>query len=544
MFKKLVCLASFILILFLCSSALAAQESDQDIGKDCGLCTVDDVNSIYSEKATKPQPQDGAVHLNTWVCLNWEAGITAVSHDVYFGEDFNDVNDGTGKTFQDKQSSSYFIIGFPEHPYPDGLVPGTTYYWRVDEADEVKVEGAVIHKGDVWSLEISPSACVSVSNDDYQCAMPITEANDLKFDTTDATSDGPGYYMTSANLWYCFIATQTGGVTVSLLGSSYDTMLAVYDGDDCCQDPCDPIIVNDDFYMLQSQVSFCAKAGQLYLIEVGGYNVLSKGPGVMNISYNDEIYCSANDDCSDAECIGDVIDLEFDTTYATFDGMGYCLRGPNLWYRYIAATTGYVTISVDNFDFAVYQTEDCYASWKNMVTCSYVYSDDPKIEVTFYAFEGNSYLIEVGGYEIDEAGNGRMSIVSYDDKPVLPTNDSWQYPEAIGEVSYFEYDTTDATFDGAGHCMLGPNIWFCYTASETGTATVSLDFSNFDTRLAVYEGCYSPILDKRIACDDDSGNGHSSKVTFPVIAGEQFLIEVGSHSIYEVNWGYLHIFVD
>jgi hypothetical protein len=72
---------------------------------------------------------------------------------VYFGENFNDVNDGTGDTFQGNQTDTFFVVGFPGFPYPEGLVPGTTYYWRIDE---VEADGATKHKGNVWSFTVPP----------------------------------------------------------------------------------------------------------------------------------------------------------------------------------------------------------------------------------------------------------------------------------------------------------------------------------------------------------------------------------------------------
>jgi hypothetical protein len=100
-----------------------------------------------------PSPADGAIYLDTWVSMSWNAGHTAVSHDVYFGENAADVEAGTGDTFQGNQSSVYFVVGFPGFPYPDGLVPGTTYYWRVDE---VEADGVTKHTGKVWSFTVPP----------------------------------------------------------------------------------------------------------------------------------------------------------------------------------------------------------------------------------------------------------------------------------------------------------------------------------------------------------------------------------------------------
>ena len=98
-----------------------------------------------------PNPADGAVHEDTWVNLSWQPGKNAISFDIYFGEDFESVNEGTGDTFRGTQTTPYFVVGFPGFPYPDGLVPGTTYYWRVDELQN---DNVTVHKGIVWSFSI------------------------------------------------------------------------------------------------------------------------------------------------------------------------------------------------------------------------------------------------------------------------------------------------------------------------------------------------------------------------------------------------------
>ena len=101
-------------------------------------------------KAYNPTPVDSSLYNDTAVSLGWWPGDIAVSHDVYFGNSFDDVNDRANETFQDNQAETYFIIGSPGSPYPDGLVPGTTYYWRIDE---VEANGTK-HKGDIWSFWI------------------------------------------------------------------------------------------------------------------------------------------------------------------------------------------------------------------------------------------------------------------------------------------------------------------------------------------------------------------------------------------------------
>ena len=104
--------------------------------------------------AQYPNPIDGTLHSNTWVNLSWAPGDFAVSHDVYFGDSFDDVYDGLGDTFRGNQFPQLFSAGFPGARYPEGLVRGQTYYWRVDEVNDANPDSP--WKGPVWSFTIQP----------------------------------------------------------------------------------------------------------------------------------------------------------------------------------------------------------------------------------------------------------------------------------------------------------------------------------------------------------------------------------------------------
>ena len=105
-------------------------------------------------QASGPTPADGALHEDTWVSLGWRAGDFAVSHDVYIGVNFEDVDAGAEGSFKGNQGANFLVIGFPGFPYPDGLIPGTTYYWRIDEVNDAEPNSP--WKGDVWSFSIPP----------------------------------------------------------------------------------------------------------------------------------------------------------------------------------------------------------------------------------------------------------------------------------------------------------------------------------------------------------------------------------------------------
>ena len=103
-----------------------------------------------------PDPADGAIIRDTWLSFAWASGDYAASHDVYLGENYDDVAAGTGDTFLGNQTENYFTIGFPGFPYPEGLVPGTTFYWRIVEVDESNPESP--WEGPVWSFSIAPKS--------------------------------------------------------------------------------------------------------------------------------------------------------------------------------------------------------------------------------------------------------------------------------------------------------------------------------------------------------------------------------------------------
>jgi hypothetical protein len=118
--------------------------------------TPDEIGQIMaggrSPIARKPSPGNGDLVSATWANLSWTPGGFAVSHDIYLGESFDDVNSGTVDTFQGNQAGTFLVVGFPGFPYPDGLVPGTTYYWRIDEVNDANA--ASPWKGEIWSFSI------------------------------------------------------------------------------------------------------------------------------------------------------------------------------------------------------------------------------------------------------------------------------------------------------------------------------------------------------------------------------------------------------
>lgn len=114
-------------------------------------------STIYADPislvACNPDPADGAMHPGTWVNLVWTEGMRSESYDVHFGDNIVAVQDGAADVFQSNQTTTNLIIGLDGFPYPDGLVPGTTYFWRIDD---VGADGTVTHRGKMWRFTVSP----------------------------------------------------------------------------------------------------------------------------------------------------------------------------------------------------------------------------------------------------------------------------------------------------------------------------------------------------------------------------------------------------
>ncbi|MHC4309672.1 MAG: PA14 domain-containing protein [Planctomycetota bacterium] len=98
------------------------------------------------------KPADGSLYPDIWVTLDWKPGAFAVSHDVYMGDNFDEVNEGSGDTFIGNYDNAFLLVGFTGYPIPDGLVPGTTYYWRIDEVNDQNPDSP--WKGNVWSFTV------------------------------------------------------------------------------------------------------------------------------------------------------------------------------------------------------------------------------------------------------------------------------------------------------------------------------------------------------------------------------------------------------
>ncbi len=133
-----------------------------------------------SVDARGPNPADGAIDVSRDVTLSWQSGNSAVTHEVYFGTNFDDVSnaniaDATGiyRGSQDLDATSYIPIESP-------LEWGQTYYWRIDEVNEADPNSP--WKGDAWSLTVINHVVVD-DFESYNDIVPEEEGSNLVYST-------------------------------------------------------------------------------------------------------------------------------------------------------------------------------------------------------------------------------------------------------------------------------------------------------------------------------------------------------------------------
>jgi len=96
--------------------------------------------------AFAPSPADGAAGLFPVQTLSWLPGSGAVRHQLYFGDNLADVEQGAPGTDQGILTEMAFV--------PPILRASTTYYWRVDE---IALDDTV-QTGGVWSFTTETGA--------------------------------------------------------------------------------------------------------------------------------------------------------------------------------------------------------------------------------------------------------------------------------------------------------------------------------------------------------------------------------------------------
>ena len=161
---------------------------------------------MIPELAKGPQPADHAVDVPRDVVLSWDAGLNAVTHDVYFGTSEAEVEQADranpmGTLISQDRAETTYDLG--------RLALDQTYYWRVDEFG-ASADGTIL-KGDVWSFTIEPSGYELPGSHIVATASSSSTAEEGPANTIDGVGlDADDLHSTDMNTMWLTAAVPPG----------------------------------------------------------------------------------------------------------------------------------------------------------------------------------------------------------------------------------------------------------------------------------------------------------------------------------------------
>jgi hypothetical protein len=392
-------------------------------------------------------------------------------------------------------------------------------------------------------MAAAPALAAPPPNDDLANAQLLsgplpTETAGTNVDATKEPGE-PDHagFLGGASVWYSWSASVDGFVTVETCGSTFDTVLGVYAGDDYAH--LTEQAGNDDGGCgVQSRETFRAQAGTTYRIAVDGYGG-ETGDIVLRVREPDR---PANDDFANAEEITGPLPLSVDSHNREAtpeegepDHAGYP-AGASVWFRWAAPTTMPVTIDACGTyitdSLGVY-VGDSLASLENLESnwdssCGF----DTGARVSFMALAGTTYSIVVDTLPYTEAAweHGRVHFVLR--RAHGPLNDDFANArELSGELPLGHNGTPiEATKEPgepnhAGN-RGGASTWYSWTAGASKAITATTCNSLTETLIGIYTGSSVDSLTE-VASNNDGGPGcYGSRVTFNAVAGTTYMIAV------------------
>ncbi|MBI9019144.1 MAG: LamG domain-containing protein [Phycisphaerae bacterium] len=154
--------------------------------------------------ANNSSPVDEAIDIELNPTLIWQAGNYAVSHNIYFGDDYDSVLNA-GLLSQEYKGNT------AESSFTPGLLQNTTaYYWRVDEINSELSNSPL--KGNVWAFTVIDEQVIE------ETESVIIEDFDQYNDTDDMltawANDGNATVMHDFMGWLCMQYNNDSQVTL------------------------------------------------------------------------------------------------------------------------------------------------------------------------------------------------------------------------------------------------------------------------------------------------------------------------------------------
>ena len=369
-------------------------------------------------------------------------------------------------------------------------------------------------------------------NDDFTNATELLHAP-LSISGFNATADleaqesAHDLEATGKSVWWSWTADADGFAEVTTEGSDFNTVLAVYSGNNL--DTLQLVAKDRDTTPDANGASlgFEALEGEVYRIAVDG---LSGASGNISLSLGQSV---VNDDFENAlPLVGLNARASSENIAATRqegepDHVANTFGEKSVWWRWTAPLSGNVTMSTsasNSFDtlLAVYT-----GSALDELVLVGSNDDDERTGVwtsslSFYAEEGVEYRIAVDGWN---GGFGDISLTV-----AMAENDDFEdarmfVSDTVEDVSFTNGASKEIGETNHAGASIGKSLWWRWKSTRSGQAEVTTFGSDFDTTLAVYRGEHLASL-QLIAANDDSGGALSSRLVFDVVAGESYAIAI------------------
>ncbi|MDF2440865.1 MAG: hypothetical protein JWN98_1849 [Abditibacteriota bacterium] len=404
-------------------------------------------------------------------------------------------------------------------------VGGRVYHIAVDGYNNTA--GSIVLN---WTF--IPAAVTSPPNDLFAKAINLTPAGRLQGSNMGATRESgePNHAGIAGgrSVWYTWRAPSSARWTFNLLGSSFDTLLAVYTGTTITA--LKPVASSDNaFGVLTSSVTFNAAAGTLYRIAVDGRGGQS---GAFSLLWAPT---PLNDDFANAVTVsGNSGKISGNNTGATREiGEHGLLNLPgnrSIWYSWTAPASGIATIFAKGSTFdtllGIY-TGARVNSLRLIASNNDVSATDSTSSVSFNAVAGTVYRISLDG----ATGATGVGVLQWSLVVPPPPNDLFakaqNLPGSVGSAFGSNINGTRESGE-LKHAGTGGSrsIWYRWTAPGPGALHLSTKGSAFDTVMAVYTGTAVSTLRVVKSNDDVSDTDSSSSLSFNVVPGTTYSIAI------------------
>ena len=525
--------------------------STQVTGNNTGATTEqgEPQNSSNTLWWTWTAPQDGIVTMNT-IGSTFD-NVLAVFQGTAYGSlnyvVYANDNLGTNQTqvsFPVKSGQTFQIQVGGDNSYDYGAIT-------------LNLSLATLASGGITNATIFGAP--TPFNDNFANRATLTGSTFTAFGFNKSATTEQGEPQNSSNtLWWTWTAPQDGIVTMDTIGSTFDNVLAVFQG--TAYGSLNYVIYeNDNLGANQTRVSFPVKSGQTFQIQVGGDNGYDYGTIILNLSMN----TLASGGITNATVFGaptpfnDNFANRFTLTGNTLTAIGFNSSATTeqnepqnssttLWWTWTAPQDGVVTLNTigSTFDNVLAAFQGTAYGGLNYVAYANDNVSTNQSQISFPVKSGQTFQIQVGGDNGYDYGtiilNLSMSTfasIGITNTTVIgaptPFNDNFSNRAVLtgNNLTAIGFNTSATTEQGEPQGSSN-TLWWSWTAPSSGTLTLTTIGSNFNNVLAVYEGSFVTQLTGGISENDNLGTNESG-FKFAVTGGTTYQIQVGGNNGYD-----------